>query len=591
MPKVYSYLRFSTPEQAKGDSRRRQEQLAQDYAQRKGLELDDTLNLRDSGLSAYSGANITEGALGVFLGAIKEGRIDKGSYLLVESLDRLSRRKPREALSPFLDIINAGVTIVTTIDGKEHSEDALDANGYSLFESLIKMGAAHEESHKKSVRLKAAWDNKKKEAVKEGKIVTSKTLGWLTVSDDGKTFNPIPERVAIVKRIFQMCLDGYGQGKTADILQDEGVPTFTARAKRWRESYIAKILNNRAVLGEYQPHTLIQAEGTGKKRRVVDGEPVPNYFPSIIEPSTFYAVQDIRQQRRVSTVKEPTPHAGRKGARFSNLFQGVGVCVCGSPMRYLNKGEPPKGGKYLICSLGKGVEHKLPDEPDKDSLDMGGYKRKPSEESDSHPLASKAPLYRYDITEATILLALKRLDLSSLVGDRKGELEKRREATNNELMATRGQLTETTKVIERLLDAISTTNTPPTSLVQRLSDTETGQLTLQARLGVLEGSLVALDKEIAESSQSSANFYTLLAEVADGSENLPDAEAYALRQRLNGLLRRELNKVVFHSKEPLRVTIYFKNGSYSDVLIPKKSGMSMSLLSSIKRVTVAKTMA
>ena len=244
MPKVYSYLRFSTPEQAKGDSRRRQTELAQNYAKEKGLELDGSLNLRDLGISAYSGANIYDGALGAFLGAIKEGKIERGSYLLVESLDRLSRQKPRQALSTFLAIINAGVAIVTTIDGKEHSEDALDANGFSLFESLVKMGAAHEESHKKSVRLKAVWDDKKDKArgqAEDRRIVTSRLPGWLKVSDDGKSIIPIPERVEIVQRIFQMCLDGYGQGKTADILQDEGIPTFTKRAKRWRESYIARV--------------------------------------------------------------------------------------------------------------------------------------------------------------------------------------------------------------------------------------------------------------------------------------------------------------------------------------------------------------
>ena len=91
MPKAFSYLRFSTPEQMKGDSYRRQTEAAQAYATKHGLELDDSLTLRDKGISAYQGRNATDGRLSAFLSAVETGRVRPGSYLLVESLDRLSR--------------------------------------------------------------------------------------------------------------------------------------------------------------------------------------------------------------------------------------------------------------------------------------------------------------------------------------------------------------------------------------------------------------------------------------------------------------------------------------------------------------------
>jgi hypothetical protein len=40
-PGAYSYIRFSTPEQEKGDSLRRQEKDAEDYAKKHGLTLDE----------------------------------------------------------------------------------------------------------------------------------------------------------------------------------------------------------------------------------------------------------------------------------------------------------------------------------------------------------------------------------------------------------------------------------------------------------------------------------------------------------------------------------------------------------------------
>lgn len=50
MAHAYSYVRFSSPEQAKGDSVRRQVEAAERYAQSHGLRLDDRLT--DAGLSA-----------------------------------------------------------------------------------------------------------------------------------------------------------------------------------------------------------------------------------------------------------------------------------------------------------------------------------------------------------------------------------------------------------------------------------------------------------------------------------------------------------------------------------------------------------
>ena len=92
-PRAYSYLRFSTTEQLKGDSLRRQTQAARAYADTHGLDLDEALTFRDLGVSAFKGKNVAEGALGAFLQAVDAGRVPPGSWLLVENLDRLSRDK------------------------------------------------------------------------------------------------------------------------------------------------------------------------------------------------------------------------------------------------------------------------------------------------------------------------------------------------------------------------------------------------------------------------------------------------------------------------------------------------------------------
>ncbi|HTH76980.1 MAG TPA: recombinase family protein, partial [Trinickia sp.] len=72
MPTAYSYIRFSTPEQKKGDSLRRQKELSERYAREHDLTLDTSLHLHDLGVSAFDGSNVTRGALGGFLKAVDE---------------------------------------------------------------------------------------------------------------------------------------------------------------------------------------------------------------------------------------------------------------------------------------------------------------------------------------------------------------------------------------------------------------------------------------------------------------------------------------------------------------------------------------
>lgn len=56
------------------------------------------------------------GRLAAFLKLVKTGKVVKGSYLIVESLDRLSRNDLPKALRLFLDILEAGIVVVTLSD-------------------------------------------------------------------------------------------------------------------------------------------------------------------------------------------------------------------------------------------------------------------------------------------------------------------------------------------------------------------------------------------------------------------------------------------------------------------------------------------
>ncbi|OIN72659.1 hypothetical protein BL248_15695 [Ralstonia solanacearum] len=125
------------------------------------------------------------GALGGFLEAINRGRIAVGSYLLVESLDRLSRAQVLDALKVFISILEKGITIVTLADGMVYNTESVGSNFGSLMFSITIMARAHEESATKSRRLKAAWTSKRKDI--GTKKLTGQCPRWMGLRVANKT--------------------------------------------------------------------------------------------------------------------------------------------------------------------------------------------------------------------------------------------------------------------------------------------------------------------------------------------------------------------------------------------------------------------
>jgi hypothetical protein len=61
VPVADSYVRFPTSEQKKGDSLRRQTALSENYAEKHGLTLDNTLHLHDLGVSPFGRSHRSAG--------------------------------------------------------------------------------------------------------------------------------------------------------------------------------------------------------------------------------------------------------------------------------------------------------------------------------------------------------------------------------------------------------------------------------------------------------------------------------------------------------------------------------------------------
>jgi DNA invertase Pin-like site-specific DNA recombinase len=500
-PKCFSYIRFSTPEQIKGDSLRRQIALSEEYAAKNGLVLDDSLSMRDMGLSAYHGHHIAKGALGQFLKLVSENRIAQDSVFLVESLDRLSRQEILEAFTLFLDIIKQGIKIVTLTDNKEFTRESINDNPMDLMMSLAILSRGHEESLIKSKRVRAAWNSKRKNIT--NKKLTAQCPAWLRLSKDKTTFTIIPERREIINRIFKLKLEGLGSesiakklNKEEKVKQQQSLPFWLPKPRRknsfggWRDSYINKILRSRAVLGEYQPHTRID----GKRQPA--GEPEKNYYPSIVPDDLFYRVQELLARNL---------YCGGRTGIVGNLFPHITKCgYCGASMHFVNKGYGPKGGQYLVCDQAR------------------------------RGLACKYLSVRYPDFEKTILLYCQDLDVQDIMPDSeqsKSELQ----TLLNKITAIKARSNDIEENITNLIDSIATT---PDQRVREALGSKLSSLYDEQEKAEKERETTQLDiKKITTSSQTIESQIASVKELLTIMDSINGDELKELRLRLKNRIR------------------------------------------------------
>lgn len=338
MPKVYSYLRFSDPRQSAGSSADRQLEYTRRWAAERGLLLDESLSMRDEGLSGYHQRHITHGALGVFLRAVEDGRIESGSVLVVEGLDRLSRAEPIQAQAQLAQIVQAGITVVTASDSKEYNRVRLKANPMDLVYSLLVMIRAHEESDTKSKRVRAAirrqcegWQA----GTWRGPIRNGRDPNWVRWS--GSAFEIVPDKAEALRYAISRFMAGLGAVQVMREMAARGMSYTDAGALGGGNLY--RTLKKRLLVGERE----ILLEGESYK--------LAGYYPALLSEVEFDALQ-IAVTRR----------SGKRGVgEIPSILSGMGLTVCGycgaaiasqnlMGRKRMPDGRPWPGHRRLICT-------------------------------------------------------------------------------------------------------------------------------------------------------------------------------------------------------------------------------------------------
>ncbi|MBC3410063.1 recombinase family protein [Pseudomonas sp. SWRI51] len=523
---VYSYLRFSDPKQASGSSADRQAAYAAGWAAKHDMFLDETLSLKDEGLSAYHERHVKQGALGVFLRAVDEGRIAPGSVLIVEGLDRLSRAEPILAQAQLAQIVNAGITVVTASDGREYNREGLKAEPMNLVYSLLVMIRAHEESDTKSKRVKAAIRRQCEAWLTgsfRGLIRNGKDPQW--VRWNGECWELIPERVAAVQRALQLYGEGLGAGRAAKLMHEEGHE-----------------LTDWGVSG-LQIYRLIKLPALrGVKRLSLDGEnyELEGYYPRILSDTEWAELQHLAGQR----------HRRRGHGEIPGIVTGVGLAICGYcgtalvAQNIMHRAGPDgkltDGNRRLHCtSYSK-----------KGGCSAGGS-------------CSVVPIER-----ALLNFCSDQFNLTRLLqnGDDGRGLQQ-------ELVAARAQVEKLSNQLAKITDALlaDESDTPPLAFVRRARELEQQQLLAQRRVKDLEHHVNALSS--VERPVHAARWAELAAQVETGD--------YAAREQVRQLVMDTFERIVIfmrgvgatdRSSHNIDVQLFSRTGQHRLLQINRRSG-------------------
>jgi DNA invertase Pin-like site-specific DNA recombinase len=315
-----SYSRFSDPKQGKGDSETRQEEMFRDFCARHNLTpLGEVF--ADRGRSGYKDEHRKKGRLGQLIAAAKDERFEPGTVIVVEAWDRLGRLRPDRQTDLIAELLRTGVQVGICRLNDTFSEDDFGTHKWTTLAVFIQL--AYQESKQKAERVAASWQRRRERAREGGDLLTTRLPAWMEMGADG---NPrlIPERAAVVKRIFRMAGEGMGLKRILAALSRDKVRPFgevvvregRSRSQfsgKWTRAYVRLILNDRRAVGEYQPKS-----GDG---RSADGAPLPGYFPAAVTEEEFLLARAGQEGRR-SPDKNGEWRRPRQGTHV-NVFKGL----------------------------------------------------------------------------------------------------------------------------------------------------------------------------------------------------------------------------------------------------------------------------
>ncbi|HDT5673821.1 recombinase family protein [Klebsiella pasteurii] len=335
MVKAYIYTRVSSLQQSDGFGIPRQIHTLMDFLENAelpkelGYQLDPNdyeVLEHDSGLSGYSGYNFLKGSIGKFKKRVASGEITSGC-LLIESVDRFSRKQGYDAIDEFTFLIKRNIDIIEVETGQIFS--------YKLDHKLTQLSTsierAYQESKRKSRMAVKSWANVKRKAVEEGIAISRNVPYWLEVKNNEYLIRS--EHTNKIKRVFDMYINGVGVTSIVRELNKEG---GKHDGGMYSTNFINMMLRDKRLLGWQRGKKKANETKEETEKRSI------KIYPVIIKTEIFNLVQRKIDANKVSK-------SVRTSSKQKSLFNGVARCeICGEAL----VGHFSKGGGYLRC-IGK----------------------------------------------------------------------------------------------------------------------------------------------------------------------------------------------------------------------------------------------
>ena len=297
--RVAAYARVSTNQESQESSFSSQVSYYDSYISRHGgwrlVKI-----YADKGLSGTSYKHRPE-----FRQMIIDAKAGKIDLILTKSISRFARNT--------IDSLNI------TRELKRHSVEVFfEKENISSFDSDAEMifailaSLAQEESRSISENVK--W--RKRRDIETGKInyPYKSTLGY----KKGKNGLPkiVEEEAKIIRKIYQLFLDGASYGEIAKQLTDEGILT-PARRLAWRPQTVKSILTNEIYRGDIRLGKTYIEDFLTKKVKKNHGERLQLYVhdshDAIIPPEVFERIQREIEKRKRENATKPAMHPKNKG--------------------------------------------------------------------------------------------------------------------------------------------------------------------------------------------------------------------------------------------------------------------------------------
>ena len=340
------YCRLSRDDELTGDSNSivNQKAILSKYAKENGFK--NPLFFVDDG---YSGTNFNRPSWSELLEKIENGEV---AALIVKDMSRLGRDYLKVGFYTEVLFVEKGVRFIAINNGID-SANQQDSD-FTPFLNIINEWYAKDTSKKIRAVMKS-----KGEAGEH--LCTNLPYGYTKDPDNKKQWIVDGEAAEVVKRIFSLCLDGYGPSQIARILKTDKVLTPTSyyaqigRATQnplpnnpygWDQKTVSGILER----PEYQGHTVnfkTYKQSYKSKKTCYNPEEkwlvFENTHEAIIDADTWQRVQELRKNKR-----RPT----RTGK--TNMFSGIARCAdCGEKLYYCTSKNFEARQDHFVCSTSR----------------------------------------------------------------------------------------------------------------------------------------------------------------------------------------------------------------------------------------------